>query len=284
MPKMVDIHPLSFILHHLSPIPYDYHLLTNCIQLPYNSDIRRPLPSLGLRGAAPGITVGVRHGLWLHQCQLWLPRAAASVFCQWLRNWCSFSGRRPSRTAMGPAKLFLSAFETATSHVLAARTTLRCTFWRPPPRAEGWCQDVPSQARKHYGPLCKHHGPRWPKYTALRPCKLFSIGFRNCCVARFRHPLKASKAQKTLRCAFRKLRTRAVARSARTSWHVLYSFQRQPRPKYAAKTPQRFPNPFKTSFKPSAAAFEVLPMRQHGTSLGPANCFYGVSKLLRGRF
>ena len=196
MPKMVDIHPLSFILHHLSPIPYDYHLLTNCIQLPYNSDIRRPLPSLGLRGAAPGITVGVRHGLWLHQCQLWLPRAAASVFCQWLRNWCSFSGRRPSRTAMGPAKLFLSAFETATSHVLAARTTLRCTFWRPPTRAEGWCQDVPSQARKHYGPLCKHHGPRWPKYTALRPCKLFSIGFRNCCVARSGTLWKPQKLKK----------------------------------------------------------------------------------------
>ena len=176
--------PSSFII----PIPYDCHLLTNCIQLPYNSDIRRPLPSLGLRGAAPGITVGVRHGLWLHQCQLWLPRAAASVICQWLRNWCSFSGRRPSRTAMGPAKLFLSAFETATSrHVLAALTTLRCTFWRPPTRAEGWCQDVPSQARKHYyGPLRKHHGPRWPTYTALRPCKLFLLGF----------PLKASKVQK----------------------------------------------------------------------------------------
>ena len=28
-----------------------------------NNNIRRPLPSLGLGGAAPGITVGVRHGL-----------------------------------------------------------------------------------------------------------------------------------------------------------------------------------------------------------------------------
>ena len=63
--------------------------------------IRRPLPSLGLGGA------------WDHRrCAKWAVAPPVPALA------ANFSCRRPSRAAMGPAKLFLSAFDTAMWHVL----------------------------------------------------------------------------------------------------------------------------------------------------------------------
>ena len=43
-------------------------------------NIRRPLPSCGLGGAAPGITVGVQHGPGAFQAAIWHFRGATTCF------------------------------------------------------------------------------------------------------------------------------------------------------------------------------------------------------------
>ena len=86
-----------------------------CIYIIYH--IRRPLPGLGLGGAAPGITVGVRHWLRPHLWELSLPSfAAASARCQGLRDCC----RLPKHPFYRVLKLLVGTFRPALKRGSAA--------------------------------------------------------------------------------------------------------------------------------------------------------------------
>ena len=121
-----------------------------------------------------------------------------------------------------------------------------------------------------------------------------SIGLWNCYVARFGHPLKASKAPQQLSKAFEpQTPPQQLAKASRllchgTSLGPTSCFY------WASKLLHgTFGHPLKSS-KPPAAAFEPQnPPQQlakasrllcHGTSRGPTSCFYWASKLLRGTF
>ena len=130
--------------------------------------IRRPLPSLGLGGAAPGITVGVRHGPvlalpWYPQHRTTLRSSTRSV--RLALPWC---------LPIGPTSCFYWASKLP-----------RGTFWAglktPKPLAaafEGLSTAQPSAAALEASCwLC--HG------ASLLAPQAVSIGLRNCRVARF---------------------------------------------------------------------------------------------------
>ena len=130
------------------------------LKCPYvHIGIRRPLPSLGLGGAAPGITVDVRHWFWhqlCHLCQLapggpW-HRCNFSPLCQG-----SFSPKTQHLLSIGPFGTFLPALE---------------------PSATPW--NLPLQLPPF--------APRVAKLFQLQPQNLLSIGFRSCRSAHFAPP------------------------------------------------------------------------------------------------
>ena len=111
--------------------------------------------------------------------------------------------------------------------------------------------------------LC-HGSSRGPTSCFCWASKLLSgtseapqaVGLRNCYLARFQHPLKASKPSKQLSTA---LRCFAICYLAR--------FQHPLKPSKASKPSQH-------------AAFDGLSLLCHGTSRGPTSCFCWASKLL----
>ena len=147
-------------------------------------------------------------------------------------------------------------------------------------------QNPPQQLAKAPRLLCHSTPPEAPQAV--------SIGLRNCYVARFGHPLKASKAQhsfrrplnrKTLRSSLRRcpacFATVPLPRPHKlfllgfetATWHVLGT------PYKSLKSPAAFEGLW--TAKPSAAACEGVPPALPWCH---TSCFYWASKLLRGTF
>ena len=217
--------------------------------------IRRPLPSFGLGGAAPGVTVGVQHG----------PVPALSF-------------------SMAPSKLqklqkLLSGTFSATLPVAFDGLSLLCHgSSRGPTSCFCWASKLLSG-------------------TSEAP-QAVSIGFRNCYLARFQHPLKASKASKPSQqpsTAFRCFAMgppeapRAVSVGLRNCYLAL------------PKRHKMFLFGFATGYlarcsfrRPFAALPWVLPRPHKLFLLGfetaiwhfrsATSCFYWASKLLSGTF
>ena len=195
--------------------------------------IRRPLPSFGLGGAAPGITVGVQHG----------PVPALSF-------------------SMAPSKLqklqkLLSGTFSATLPVAFDGLSLLCHgSSRGPTSCFCWASKLLSG-------------------TSEAP-QAVSIGFRNCYLARFQHPLKASKPSKPSQqpsTAFRCFAMgppeapRAVSVGLRKCYLTL------------PRRHELFLLGFETAIW-HVAAFDGHSLLCHGSSRGPTSCFCWASKLL----
>ena len=123
------------------------------------------------------------------------------------------------------------------------------------------------------------------------------IGLRNCYVARFEHPLKASKASQQLSKAFEP--QNPLQQLAKASLRFTMEPPKAPQAVYIGLRNcyvARFEHPRKPSkaSQQLSKAFEPQnPLQQlakaslllcQGTSRGPTSCFYWASKLLRGTF
>ena len=211
-----------------------------------------------------------------------------------------------------PHKLLLLGFETAIWHF---RSTTSCFYWASkllsctfsaPLKTLKTLKTFKTLAAAFDGlSLLCHGSSRGPTSCFCWASKLLSgtsealqavsIGLRNCYLARFQHPLKASKPSKPskpsqqLSTAFRcfamgppeapravsvGLRNCYLALSRRHKmfllgfetaiWHVFT----------APKNPQRL--------QTLPAGFDGLSLLCHGTSRGPTSCFCWASKLLSG--
>ena len=196
-------------------------------------EIRRPLPSFGLGGAAPGITVGVQHG----------PVPALSF------------SMAPSR--LQKLQKLLSGTFSATLPAAFDGLSLLCHgSSRGPTSCFCWASKLLSG-------------------TSEAP-QAVSIGFRNCYLARFQHPLKASKPSKPSQqpsTAFRCFAMgppeapRAVSVGLRKCYLTL------------PRRHELFLLGFETAIW-HVAAFDGHSLLCHGSSRGPTSCFCWASKLL----
>ena len=121
--------------------------------------IRRPLPSLGLGGAAPGITVGARHGP--------VPALASKA-----RNLSRLLYTAPLRacmlchgTSLGPTSCFYCASKL-----------LRGTFWAPLKTLKTSAAFKGLRTSKPSAAAFEGVPPALPWYLP-RPHKLFPLGF-----------------------------------------------------------------------------------------------------------
>ena len=196
-------------------------------------EIRRPLPSFGLGGAAPGITVGVQHG----------PVPALSF------------SMAPSR--LQKLQKLLSGTFSATLPAAFDGLSLLCHgSSRGPTSCFCWASKLLSG-------------------TSEAP-QAVSIGFRNCYLARFQHPLKASKPSKPSQqpsTAFRCFAMgppeapRAVSVGLRKCYLTL------------PRRHELFLLGFETAIW-HVAAFDGHSLLCHGSSRGPTSCFCWASSYL----
>ena len=143
-----------------------YYRYSEIYEMGHN--IRRPLPSCGLGGAAPGITVGVQHGPGAFQAAIWHFRGATTCF-----YWAS---KLPSGTfpaALKTLKTLPAAlpWDFPRPHELFL---LETAIWQ----CFCWASQLLSGISE-----------------ALQPV---SIGLRNCHPARFQQPLKPLKPSQQL--------------------------------------------------------------------------------------
>ena len=167
--------------------------------------------------------------------------------------------------ASRPCKLFLLGFETATWHVETATWHLRAS------------KASKAQTAAFESSSMRHHR------TSLGPDKLFLLGFETVTwhVETAMWHLRASKASKA---SFRRLLHTAPWYAPRphrlfllgfetATWHVLAPFK-------SLNTQ----NPPQKLVRHGLWLHLCLVWHPSTLLLGPANCFYWVSKLLRGTF
>ena len=239
--------------------------------------IRRPLPSLGLGGAAPGITVGVQHGA--------VPALSFSMAPSKLQKLQKLLSGTFSATCQG-----------STSCLYWASKLLRGTFWAPSKSFESlaaafeglWTAKPSAATCEGVPPLC-HGTSRGPTSCLYWASKLLR--------GTFWAPLKSFKS---LAAAFEVLWTAKPSAAACEGVPPLYhGTSRGPTSclYWASKLLRgTFWAPLKSfkslaeafeglwTAKPSAAACEGVPPLYHGTSQGVTSSFYWASKLLRGTF
>ena len=204
------------ILHHIYIYIYTYiYVGSKCVY------IRRPLPSFGLGGAAPGITR--RCAAW-PRCllctfplplqsfksfgsdalplQLPKPFGNTNCFC-WASKLLSGTSEAPQPVSIGLWNCHLARFQHPLKALQALKpsqqlsTAFRCFAMRPLAAP----QTVSVRLRSCYLALPKRHnlfllGLRSCYLALPRRHNLFLLGLRNCHLARFQHPLKALKPSK----------------------------------------------------------------------------------------
>ena len=191
-----------------------------------------------------------------------------------------------------PHELFLLGFETA---IWPFRSATRCFYWvskllsgtfSAPLKSLKTIKTVETFAAAFDGLSLLCHGTsRGPTSCFCWAWKLLSgtseapqavsIGLRNCYLARFQRPLKASKPSQQLSTAFRCFAMgppeapRAVSVGLRNCYLAL------------PRRDKLFLLGFETAIW-HVAAFDGLSLLCHGSSRGPTSCFCWASKLLSG--
>ena len=191
-----------------------------------------------------------------------------------------------------PHELFLLGFETA---IWPFRSATRCFYWvskllsgtfSAPLKSLKTLKTLETLAAAFDGLSLLCHGTsRGPTSCFCWAWKLLSgtseapqavsIGLRNCYLARFQRPLKASKPSQQLSTAFRCFAMgppeapRAVSVGLRNCYLAL------------PRRDKLFLLGFETAIW-HVAAFDGLSLLCHGSSRGPTSCFCWASKLLSG--
>ena len=217
-------------------------------------------------------------------------RGPTSCFC-----WAS---KLLSGTSEAPQAVSILGFETAIWHLFSTLKSLK-TLKTLPAAFDGLSLLCHGSSR---GPTsCFCWASKLLSDTSEAP-QAVSIGLRNCYLARFQHPLKASKPSQQLSTAFRcfamgpprrhKLFLLGVENAI---WHVAafdghsllcHGTSRGPTSCFCLALP-RCHKLFLLGFETAiwhVAAFDGHSLLCHGSSRGPTSCFYWASKLLSGTF